>query len=274
MKTAAKRWTALALGLLMLLTMAGCSADLGAMLLVKKAYDAVSRVQSVSFEGDVEAKVQLRDADMEADVKAEADGCCTVSPAALKADAAVQLNGLSSQTMPVYVMWEDGAAGVYVGMSILGSTIWLSERIEISSDISSGSREDVMSFLESCNEPLVRGKEELVNGAAAIPLSLTIPGGSFTGVTVEAADGESAAELPQVEDVLLTVWLDKKSHLPVKAQADIHSPMQYLLEQYNSPAIPEMTITSMPVTVYFTGYDNVSPIVLPEGARQAAKNAA
>lgn len=264
MKKNARPLMALVLALVLSLSLAGCSIGLDDMLIVKRAYKQVSEMDSLSF--TVKAEMDAVAGSLPVAVSAEADCQCVIDPTTLKAQLALDMGKLGQVSLPLYAFSGGDALQVLVGLGRSGKTVWVNNSIPYAKDIEEDSEdgkltvEAVLNMLQDDPEALATGESETINGVVCRPFKLKIPG----TVLAQALD----LELPQgsklsIADTLVTVWIAEKDGTPMRLSGDLASLCQYVLDVAKPAYLPKMKLNRLPVTVDFTGYNNVESIPLP-----------
>ena len=264
MKKTCTQLLAIALCLIMCLSAAGCDADLGAVLLVKKAYDAV--LEAKSFGISVTAEAVATAAEEKVRLKVKADGAYTKEPVALMLNAEVDGIGQSKMELPLYLMNENGIPALYLGVDIAGYTVWFKTELNVPEETFSNGAQGMIQYLKDCSNLVSRGKSEKLDGVSATPLTVVIPGELLM---LKNEQGEVVKGKADIENLSVTIWIDDKSNLPIKLEGDLKSLAQYYLEQLKVDILPAITVESLPVTISLYDYDKVETIELPENAKNA-----
>lgn len=257
--------TALCLVLALSLSLAGCSIDLNDMLIVKRAYKNITEMDSLCF--TVTADLDATTGSLPVKLAAQADCQCIIDPTTVKSQLALDLGKLGTVSFPLYLFTQDDALQLLVGMGQSGSTVWMSNRFpfaEKEAETEDGENkltvEAVLNMLQDDPEALAVGESETINGKACRPFLLKVPGEVLMeALALEVPEGSSAT----VEDTLVTVWIAEKDGMPVRLSGDLASLVQYVLDVADADYLPKLTLNSLPVTVDFTGYNNVESIQLP-----------
>lgn len=265
MKKYARAFTALVLILALSFSLAGCSIDLNDMLIVKRAYKNITEMDSLCF--TAAAELDAVAGSLPVQLSAQADCQCIIDPTTAKAQLALDLGELGTISLPLYLFTRDDVLQVLVGMGQNGSTVWMSNRFplvekeaEAEDAASKLTVEAVLNMLQDDPEALAVGESETINGKACRPFLLKIPGEVLMeALALELPEGSSAV----VDDTLVTVWIAEKDGMPLRLSGDLASLVQYVLDVADAAYLPELRLNSLPVTVDFTGYNNVESIPLP-----------
>lgn len=264
MKKYVRPFVVLVLALALSLSLAGCSIGLNDMLIVKRAYKQVTEMDSLSFM--VKAELDAVAGSLPVELSAEADCQCVIDPTTLKAQLVLDMGKLGKISLPLYAFSKEDALQVLVGLGRSGKTVWVNNSIPYAKDSEEDNGdgkltvEAVLNMLQDDPEALATGESEPINGVSCRPFKLKIPG----TVLAQALD----LELPQgsklsVADTLVTVWIAEKDGTPMRLSGDLASLCQYVLDVAKPAYLPKMKLNRLPVTVDFTGYNNVESIPLP-----------
>jgi len=262
MKKIAPRIIALALVLILCISLVGCSLNLNDMLIVKRAYKRVSEMDSLSFTGSAELNAVV--GSLPVSPKVKADCRCIIDPLTLQIQAGFDLGKLGKIDLPLYAFVQDDALQILAGLSQSNGTTWVSNRFPLTDDSEEDnddlSVESVLNMLQNDPEALVVGESETIDDVVARPFLLKIPGDILTAaIDLSPAEGSPAA----IDDILLTIWIAESDGMPVRLSADLASLLQYVLDVRDPSYLPEMKVKSLPVTVDLTGYNDVEAISLP-----------
>lgn len=123
---------------------------------------------------------------------------------------------------------------------------------------------------------------EEINGTEATKYEGVISEENLTKAMAESgalsqlgAEGMDEATLKNLfegmGDLPMSIWIDKKTVLPVKYEMDMSSMVKKLMEKMLAEQDSEVTantsVEKMKISIVITGYDNVSAIEIPEEAR-------
>lgn len=256
MKKFLRPFAAIVMSAAMCLSLCACDMDLGTMLLMKKVYDAAEDTES--FEAEATADMELVYDGEAAELSMEADCRATLEPLVMEINCAADTGILGRTEAPVYIVGGDDALELYLGLPVLGETVWLHESVELPD----GETEDLLSLVGKGSELNVEvGKEQTVNGEKAVELTLTLPA-EIIEAALDAGDGE-------LDDMPVTVWVSKKTGRILRAEADLAQLVRYALEASElSAALEELKLDielkSMPTVINVTGYNSVESITLPD----------
>lgn len=259
-----RAFAALVLALVLSFNLAGCSINLNDMLIVKRAYKNITEMDSLCFTATAELDTVA--GSLPVKLSAQADCQCIIDPTTAKAQLVLDLGELGTISLPLYILTQDDALQVLVGMGRNGGTVWMSNRFplveketEVEDAESKLTVEAVLNMLQDDPEALAVGASETINGKTCRPFLLKIPG----EVLMEALALELPESSASIADTLVTVWIAEKDGMPVRLSGDLASLVQYVLDVADAAWLPELTLNSLPVTVDFTGYNNVDSIPLP-----------
>lgn len=262
MKKFAPRIIALALVIVLGISLAGCSMNLNDMLIVKRAYKHVSEMDSLSFTGNAELNAVA--GSLPVTLKLKADCRCIIDPVTLQIQANLDLGKLGKIDLPLYIFVQDNALQVLAGLGQSGGTTWVNNSFPLagkSDEKDDGlSVESVLNMLQNDPEALVVGESETVNDVVARPFILKVPGDILmAAIDLAPPEGSSAV----IEDTLLTIWIAESDGMPVRLSADLASLFQYIVDVTNPDYLPKLKISSLPTMIDLTGYNDVDTISLP-----------
>lgn len=265
MKKYVRPFVALVLALALSMSLAGCSIGLNDMLIVKRAYKQVTEMDSLSFTATAELDAVAGSLPVE--LSAEADCQCVIDPTTLKAQLALDMGKLGQVSLPLYAFSGDEALQVLVGLGRSGKTLWVNNSFPYAKDSQEEDEGDgkltveaVLNMLQDDPEALATGESETINGVVCRPFKLKIPGTVLAqALALEAPQGSKLT----IEDTLVTVWIAEKDGAPMRLSGDLASLCQYVLDVAKPAYLPKMKLNRLPVTVDFTGYNNVESIPLP-----------
>lgn len=264
MKKYVRPSVALLLALALSLSLAGCSIGLNDMMIVKRAYKQVTEMDSLSF--TVTAQLDAVAGSLPVALSAEADCQCVIDPTTLKAQLALDMGKLGQVSLPLYAFSGDEALQVLVGLGRSGKTVWVNNSFPYAKDSEEDGEdgkltvETVLNMLQDDPEALATGESETINGVVCRPFKLKIPG----TVLAQALDLEPPqGSKRSIADTLVTVWIAEKDGAPMRLSGDLASLCQYIMDVAKPAYLPKMKLNRLPVTVDFTGYNNVESIPLP-----------
>ncbi len=269
MKKTAKKLAALLLCLAVCLSFAGCAADVGTGLLVMKACEAMAGVESFGFDAKADAMGRALDEDVK--LMAGAKGVCVIDPTVVQAETEFMIDDVDDDDddddddtlrAPVYVVSENGGMTLYVGVSILTRTMWIKQTLAPSEDAFSGGVEEFIQYMKENVKSITRGEAAEINGKAAVPLTVVIP-----GQVLPAAGQTGTAARPQ--ELTVVIWIDKESSLPVRLESEMDDVAQYYLDGMDLSFMNGTKVESLKVTVDLSDFNTVDAITLPESTKDA-----
>ena len=254
MKKRPVKLIAIILCLLMSLSFCGCGKELTSVMALKKCSDAMTEVNSFSFDLESDAKVRVDKLDMELDINGE---CVLVKdPFALKADAKASAGKLSAVEMPFIFTNEDDKLVMYIGMDVLKKPVWLRYELGAAFDAGKIELQQAAAFFESAGNGLTLEQSEDEN---YLTLKIEAPAELIIGTAEEAAE-------KMQETVNIVVKIDKESYLPTEITAEIAPLVQFFLDRSGlngSGLAGKTTVESAPVKLTLTGTDTVDSIDVP-----------
>ena len=264
MKRIARSLVALLLTVALGISLAGCSIDLNDMLIVKRAYKHITEMDSLSFTLTADLDAVAGSLPVRSSVKADCQ--CVIDPTTLKAQVELDMGKLGTISLPLYVFSGDGALQVLAGLGQSGSTVWVSNSFPLAGseeqddEVDRLTVEAVLNMLQDDPEALSVGESETINGVSCRPFLLKVPGTVLMdALALKAPEGSSYT----IDDTAFTIWIAEKDGVPVRIRADLASLFQYMLDIADASYLPKLKLNSLPVTVDFTGYNNVESITLP-----------
>ena len=264
MKRKLTKLIAAALLLTMCLSLTGCSASLGALILMKKAYDAVNTAESVKLTASADVNAAYKKETFQ--IKLSGDGAFTVKPIALMLDTTMESNEFGSEKISFYAMNDGSAYSLYIGIGEGNRIAWYKTALNTSGLSIPKEAYGSIQYLMNFEGKISKGESKKINGNTANSVIIQIPGAMLMP---DGASSNTAASETPIEDLQLTIWLDKKTSLPVRLEADLKSVSQYYLEQAGVPLLSKMTVQSLPVSVDLYDYNEAESIELPEKAENA-----
>lgn len=260
MKKNVQPLAALLLVVALALSLAGCSIDLNDMLIVKRAYKQLSSMDSLSF--TAEAELDAVAGSLPVKLSATADCQCVIDPTTLKAQLELELGRMGTISLPLYLFSTENTLQVLAGMSRSDGTVWVSNSFphNNSEEDDELTVETVLNMLQGDPEALVTGESKTINGVLCRPFMLKVPGTILMqALDLTAPEGSDFV----IEDTVITIWIAESDGVPMRMCADLASLFQYMVDVADADYLPELKLSSFPVTLNSTGFNNVESIPLP-----------
>ncbi len=247
-KETAKR-IAILLCLLTTLWMAGCGSNLGTMLILSRSARALAAVQSLSFEGALEGNGTLSGEPLR--LQAAGEGDWVAEPLGLRAEGSFSLGELLTLRAPVRLLREEDGLGLYVGVTPGEEPLWVHlplERTALTAELDPASLLGLLA-----DSGAIVSRDPARENAETLCLSAVIPG----GLLAEDMDGEFA----------FTVWLDQKTYLPTRLEADLTELARVVLSDSEWPLLQSLTPVGLKLELTVTAVDTAAPVEAPEAER-------
>ncbi len=230
--------------LLFCVSLAGCSADLGTMLTLRKTAKAIQEIRDLSFSLYADGRVSVFGE--ESALKLSADAALVRSPLRFAMEAEVSAGDLGQIRVPVAVREEEtGKPGIYVGAENALQETWFHiGTLELpKTELSLGTLGSLLSG---------SGAAETVrddSGAGEKHIRITLP-----GELLNAGDQHA-------EDFVADLWVAADSGLPLRMQADLTAPLRGMLDE----DMPEyIEILQLSAEIRFTAFNSDPVLRLPQ----------
>ena len=236
---------ALLLCLLLTLTLAGCGSNLGTMLIVSRAAKALETVQSLSFALTLEGDGALSGEPLR--LHAAGEGDWVTEPLGLRLEGSLDLGELLTLRAPLRLLAEEDGLCLYAGVTPGKEPLWIRMPLEqkaLSAELDPAS---LLGLLGESAELVSR--EEAREDGETICLTARIPG-SLLSARMEG-------ELP------VTVWLDQKSYLPTRLEADLTAPARAVLSDSEWPLLRSLSVESLRLELTVTAVNSAAPVEAP-----------
>lgn len=279
-----------ALALLLALTMVLCLSACGSFeKKLAKSAAKMSQLKSMHMDMDVQMGVgiSIMGQSMDMDMSIDAGIDMNMEPYAMKMDMDIKAMGVS-QNVQVYVFDENGQRRSYATDD--GGNTWIKGELEdIELKGGSVSAKDSLKIFTKWTESFEQAGEEKINGSAATKYSGEITAENMTeaiklaGVKDQLKDKlgvEFDAQSNDIGNMPMSIWIDNKSGMVVRAEMDMTAMIQGIFTQILNEAISsslegsgleglpmEIEISNAVVTIGMSQFDKVSPIELPAGAK-------
>lgn len=249
MKKGTVKQISVLLCLLMTLWLAGCGANLSTMLIVSRSARAMAAVQSLSFEGKAEGVGTLSGEPLR--LYAEGKGDWIAAPLGLRAEGSFALGELLTLRAPMRLLGEEDGLGLYLGVTPGEEPLWVHLPLEQKALPAELDPASLLGLLSDSGT--IVSRDPALEDKETICLTAVIPG-SLLGADV---DGELAA----------TVWLDQKTYLPTRLEADLTELARSVLANSEWPLMQSLTPASLKLELTVTGVDTAAPVEAPAADR-------
>lgn len=210
------------------------------------------------------------DMDMDAECNISADAM--LDPELTRLDMELSLAGVSVP-MLVYREKQGEAYNIYTTMD---GEHWQTELGKQPKQTASLSLKEQLQFFLACAASFKESGEEEIDGKTArrfdgnIPQDKLVEALQMAGALEQLeALGVTVDELPELTGTMpLSVWIDKKSGLPLRMEMDMSDILSQLGGRIEKDAVT-VSITRANVVISLSQFDEIGEIVIPDAARQA-----
>ena len=236
---------AILLCLLLTLALAGCGSNLGTMLIVSRAAKALEEVQSLSFELALTGDGSLSGEPLR--LQAAGAGDWVAEPLGLRLEGRLELGELLTLRAPLRLLGEEDGLCLYVGVTPGDEPLWIRAPLEQKAITAELDPANLLGLLGKSGELVCRDPTR--EDGETICLTARIPG----GLLAEDMTGE----------VTVTVWLDQKSYLPTRLEADLTAPAGAGLRDSAWPLLQSLSVESLRAELTVTAVNAAAPVEAP-----------
>ena len=277
-----KRLLCLLLALAMLMSLSACG--LGSAITAAKVARAMSKLESVS--GDMELELELSAYSLKIPATLSAPVDFIISPFALHADTQIEISGQSVPVLKIYAEKADKKLNLYLGAtanSLLGSKeVWTASQSTLKDSPKFGVKTIlaiysalVDSFSEAGTEKLGRYNTVRYEGVLPEALVEKFFEGSG-GMTVSDVKFSESELIDAFSDTPVSFWLDSDTHCIVKLEMDLSRSADILFLGILSQALGtelDAGIDKAVMSFTVSSFDTVDEIVIPQEAKDALEEA-
>ena len=245
MKKGTVKRISMLLSLLMTLWLAGCGYNHGTMQIVSRSARALAAVQSLSFEGTAEGIGTLSGEPLRLSAKGAGDWIA--EPLGLRLEGNFALGELLTLRAPLRLLGEEDGLGLYLGVTPAEEPLWIHVPLEQKALTAELDPASLLGLLSDSGALVSRDPTR--EDGETICLSAVIPG----SLLAEDMDGELTA----------TVWLDQKTYLPTRLEADLTELARAALSDSEWPLMQSLTPVSLTMELTVTGVDTAAPVEAP-----------
>ena len=249
MKRRAVKVLSLLLCLLLCLTLAGCGSNLGTMLIVNRAAKALAAVQSLGFELSLKGTGELSGEPLQ--LRAGGTGDWVAEPFGIRLEGTCELGELLTLRAPLRLLGEEDGLCLYAGVTPGAEPLWIRAPLAQKTLQAELDPASLLGLLGESAKLVTRDPAR--EDGETICLSAIVPGGLLR----EDMDGE----LP------VTVWLDQKSYLPTRLEADLTALAGAALHGSEWPLLQSLTPESLTLELTVTAVNAAAPVEAPSADR-------
>lgn len=267
-----KKTLAMVLAVLMIIGLSACGSFESAMV---KAAKEMEKVESAHTDMTMDMTMGVSaggsSADMNMKISMSVDSIN--EPMQSKAETTTEFLGMSIP-MQLYIEQEGETYNIYASTD--SGLTWQVQAGVTKAEVSQYEFIDSVGFYLECADTFEKAGEEDVNGAKATRYDGVISGDnvkkalemSGSAEQISALLGEEG-EIGDVGELPLSIWLDKKSGLPVRYDMDMTAVMQSMVSSMPMEEGMTMEISSVTFSVTMSNFNGVSEIVIPDEAKSA-----
>lgn len=273
-----KRTTAIALGILLAVSMTACGGTEETAGDIPTALEKINAVKSLDATMVMEMDMSIMDQTMETETTMNMS--CFNDPMKLKADMTMDMGQLGSMNMSMYAAMDGDNYTVY----LYDGTAWTAQAVDVSALQQYDAQESMNLYLESADDYTQDGTEE-INGSTANKFTGVIRGdaleevlaasGATSSLESSVGDLDLADLYSDLGDLPVTVWVDQESGYPVRYAMDMTEMMQGIMEKAMAASGSEtdtsgmVTMDKVTMVMDCFNFDNVADFEIPAEALAA-----
>ncbi|WP_130870709.1 DUF6612 family protein [Intestinimonas massiliensis (ex Afouda et al. 2020)] len=273
-----KRTTAIALGILLAVSMTACGGTGETAGDIPTALEKINAVKSLDATMVMEMDMSIMDQSMETETTMNMS--CFNDPMKLKADMTMDMGQLGSMNTSMYAAMDGDNYTVY----LYDGTAWTTQTVDVSALQQYDAQESMNLYLESADDYTQDGTEE-INGSTANKFTGVIRGealeevlaasGATNNLEASVGDLDLASLYSDLGDLEITVWVDQESGYPVRYAMDMTEMMQGIMERAMAASGSEtdtsgmVTIDKVTMVMDCFNFDNVADFEIPAEALAA-----
>lgn len=273
-----KRTAAIALGILLAVSMTACGGTEEAAGDIPTALEKINAIKSLDATMVMEMDMSIMDQTMETETTMNMS--CFNDPMKLKADMTMDMGQLGSMNMSMYAAMDGDNYTVY----LYDGTAWTTQAADVSALQQYDAQESMNLYLESADDYTQDGTEE-INGSTANKFTGVIRGdaleevlaasGATSSLESSVGDLDLADLYSDLGDLPVTVWVDQESGYPVRYAMDMTEMMQGIMEKAMAASGSEtdtsamVTMDKVTMVMDCFNFDNAADFEIPEEALTA-----
>lgn len=266
-----KKTLAMVLTVLMMLSLAACGDSFGSAMV--KAASEMEKVESVHTDMTMGFTMNMPSLEQSAEMTMSTSIDSTNEPMMVRGESTTTLMGMS---IPVEYYIEQIGDKYNMYISSDSGEKWQAQLGISADEVAQYDFIDSVEFYLECASAFEKTGEEEINGSIAVRYDGIVTGenmrkmlevsGSMDQMNELVGEG---GELPELGEMPMSIWLDKKSGLPVRYDMDMTGVMQSMMDQMSESAGTEIVMDSVFISAVMSNYNAVAEIVIPENAKSA-----